>query len=87
MQLHVLFVQRACSYPGQYAPEAIEVCDENTMSDNPEWLNTKLAEARKNSEFTAAEIVVVTLTPDAEKLIHYRLNGSLEVPGSVSSDE
>lgn len=36
MKLHVLFIQRKESYPGQYAPEARIVWDEYSRDENPE---------------------------------------------------
>lgn len=43
MNLHILFIQRAESYPNQYAPEALLVWDEYAMSENPEGFDEACA--------------------------------------------
>lgn len=61
MNVYILFGQRKCDYPGQYAPEALEVMDEFAHDENGEWLDEKLAEAEKTGEFTAVRIIRVEL--------------------------
>lgn len=59
--LNVLLAQRKCSYPGEYAPEALEVADEYAWDENPENLNEKLKEYEATGEFTRLRIVKVTI--------------------------
>lgn len=42
VNLHVYFIQRKESYPGQYAPEAMAIADEYTMDENPEYLEEQI---------------------------------------------
>lgn len=36
MKLHILFVQHRQNYPGELAPEALIVWDQNAVEDNPD---------------------------------------------------
>lgn len=57
MILYVLFGQRKCNYPGQYAPEALEVMDEFGYEENPQWLEEKKEKCKATGEFMAVEII------------------------------
>ena len=59
MKLHILFGQRKCQYAGQYAPEALEIADENTMNDNGGWLPSKEDYYEKTNEFSSLAVIVV----------------------------
>ena len=65
MIFHILVGQRVCSYPGEYAPEALEVMDDNAMGDNEEWMLEKMKEYRDSNEFTNLVILQVKVS-DAE---------------------
>jgi hypothetical protein len=56
MILRVLFIQRQDSYPGQHAPEAVEIADEYTDDDSPEFLQKKLKE-QTGSDIENAQII------------------------------
>ncbi len=49
MKIMVLFGQRHCSYPGQYAPECLAVMSECDYSNNPEFLLSMRSEEVKDS--------------------------------------
>lgn len=44
MRVYVLFGQRVETYDGQYAPEALDVIDEYTVEDNPQYMDQSLAQ-------------------------------------------
>jgi hypothetical protein len=67
MSIYILFGQRICSYPGEFAPEALEVMSEFDYGASAEWLHDKLAEAEKTGEFEALRIINVGVG-DMEKL-------------------
>lgn len=67
MKVHILYAQRNERYPGEYAPEALAVIDENGMSDNPEYMAEKKVAATKTGEFES--VVVVTLEVDGAKIM------------------
>jgi len=62
--LYVIFGQRKEHYPGEYAPEALDVADECTMEENPEWLLERLQEHRKVSDWEAVEVVKISVPLD-----------------------
>lgn len=64
MILHIIFGQRVCRYEGEYAPEALDIADEFTMDENPEWLASKLAAHKANTDFDSVEVVLVKI-PDS----------------------
>lgn len=67
MNVYILFGQRICDYPGQYAPEALELMDEFAYDENAEWLHKKLEAAEKTKEFSALRIIEIDLG-DLDKL-------------------
>ena len=64
MLVHLLVGHREESYPGQYAPEFLEVADEYTMEENPQWLQDKYDEYKKDTSFASLTIVTTTLKTD-----------------------
>jgi len=83
MKLYVLFAQRECAYPGQYAPEALEVMDDVAMDDNCTWLEEQRTKYQKTKEFTAVEIIEVNLGKEANSKINEALNDYTKVNGEV----
>ena len=83
MILHVLFAQRKCTYEGEYAPEALEVCDEYTMDENPEWMEEKVDELLDSDEFSAIEVIDIDLTEKGFEDIKKRLNNNMVVKATV----
>ena len=59
MKLHIIFGQRKCSYEGEYGPEALDVADEFTVEDNPDWLEKRLKEHRRDKSFESVAVLVV----------------------------
>jgi hypothetical protein len=83
MILFVIFGQRKETYPGQYAPEALEVMDEYGMEDNPEWLEGKLDEHKKDTSFVNVEIIEINLGSNGQEAIRERLSMPLKIEGTV----
>lgn len=65
MIFHIMVGQRKCSYPGEYAPEALEVMDDNAMGDYEEYMRDKLKEYRDSEEFDSIVTIQVRV-PDAQ---------------------
>lgn len=42
MILKTLWIQRKCSYEGEYAPECLVAVDEYCYDDNPDWFDHKV---------------------------------------------
>jgi len=80
MILKVIFVQRKCNWPGEYAPEAMECMTEYDYEQNPEWLDSKLREYKtdENNEFTAAKIVNIKVNQDQISAILNPVNKPIE---------
>jgi hypothetical protein len=83
MKIQVLFAQRPCSYPGELALEALEVCDEVTMDENPDWIYEKERDANKTGEFVSTVVISVDLGESGRKTIAHRLAGIDVIPGTV----
>lgn len=79
MKVYILFGQRYEDYPEQYAPEAIAVADEFTMSDNPEYIAEKEKFHRGVNVWRALEIVVIDTGKAGLDEIKNRLNGDSPV--------
>lgn len=85
VSLYVLFAQRRCSYPGEHAPEALEIMDEFGYDDNGTWLHEKLAEHKKNDS-TLERLEIVKVEIDYDKIISI-LNPDHKVEGEVQKIE
>jgi len=83
MKLYVLFAQRVCSYPGEYAPEALEICDEYTMEVNSEWMQKEEQDIRDNDEFTSCAVIEVDISSAGLEVIVNRLSGIDKISGKV----
>jgi len=70
MKLLVLFGQRKCNYPSQYAVEVIAATDEYSNDDNPDYIQDALAAAQTNDEFDAVNILSINVDDNE---VHKRL--------------
>jgi len=64
MTFHILVGQRKCNYPGEYAPEALAVMDENGVDENPDWLMKEQMKHEKCDEFGALTVMRVFVPDD-----------------------
>ena len=64
MDFLILIGQRKQRYPGEYAPEALEVLDANGNDENPDFLIEKRDEYEASREFDALAVMTVRV-PDA----------------------
>lgn len=62
MRLFVLFGQRKCDYPGQYALEALACMDEVGQSDNPDYLESEHTRYKDSDEFDRLSIVELSVS-------------------------
>lgn len=83
MDLYVVFAQRKCRYEGEYAPEALDIVDEYSWDENPDWLDERVQKAKENPDYVSVEVITIALDEDAFKAIDHRLNGSTTVKGTV----
>ena len=86
MILYTLFVQRKSDYPGEFAPEAIEICDEHTMDENPEWMEEKIKEAIEYDEFSSHAIIKIEISQEGMSAIDNILNGNTIVSGTITQE-
>ena len=67
MRIHILFAQRKCSYPGEYAPEVLTAWDENAVEENAEgWEEATTAAIKACGDQLSATRVVVIAIPSKE---------------------
>lgn len=65
MLLYVLMGQRKCRYEGEYAPEALEVIDENGNDENPDFLVESRAKYEASKEFDSLAVIRVQVSSAA----------------------
>ena len=71
MKLQVLFGQRICRYPGQYAIEAVGSIDEFSLEDNPQYLINKKIEMEATKEFDRLAILTLDVPYETvEKMLY-----------------
>lgn len=78
MKLFVLFGQRKCDYPGQYALEALACMDENGHSDNPDYLRGELAIREGSCEFDRLSIVELSVSEKDVRRVLYPENQAID---------
>lgn len=83
MKLHILFGHRKEDFPGEYAPEALEVADELTMDVNPTWMAEKVDKAKKDKTF--ASVVVVPIDIPMNEVMARLYPKSEPIKGTVES--
>jgi hypothetical protein len=84
MILYILFIQRKERYVGEYGIEAVEVMDEYSYADNPDYLNDKLKEYRDQKDIDEAKIISVTINEQEIQKILYPtkiIKGTIEKQG------
>ncbi|MGG2576102.1 hypothetical protein ACQYZY_28745 [Pseudomonas aeruginosa] len=81
MKLFVLFGQRKCDYPGQYAMEALACMDENGQSDNPDYLEGEHAKYEQSGEFDRLSIVELSVSEKDVRNVLYPENTA--IPATV----
>lgn len=62
MKLMVLYGQRKCSYPGEYALEALACLDEVGVSVNPDYLMNEQAKHEASGEFDRLSILPLAVS-------------------------
>lgn len=65
MKLHVLYGQRKCRYPGEYALEALACMDDAGNSDNPGYLEGELAKYEASDEFERLRVLTLSVSEGA----------------------
>ena len=80
MILKVLFGRRTGSYKDEYAPEALNISDEYTDDENPDFIADKLKEYQKQEIFDGLEIIEIEV--DEDKIISI-LNPANRVEGKI----
>ena len=73
MKLHILFIQRVESYPGEHAPEALAVIDEFALSEIGEaaWTNMKTDALADNGTVAGSrEVVVEVSSKEIRELVY-----------------
>ena len=64
MTIHVLFGQRKCSYPGEYAPEPLAVSSDIIDDDNPDYMAGELEKAKASGEYESVRIISFDVDAD-----------------------
>lgn len=62
MIVYIIFVQRRERYPGEHAPEALECQDQFGREENPDFLDEKMAEYRKDEDLLSVKLVPVVVS-------------------------
>ena len=82
-ELHIIFGQRKESYPGEHAPEALDIADECTMDENPEWLLERQGYHQKDPSFESVKIVKIVVPLESIMSI-LRPAANPAIPGKVA---
>ena len=61
MLIKVIFAQEKESYPGEYAPTALEIVTEYDYDENPEWFDKKLIKYRNIPVYTHVAVINIEI--------------------------
>jgi len=61
MLIKVIFAQEKESYPGEYAPTALEIVTEYYYDENPEWFDKKLIKYRNIPVYTHVAVINIEI--------------------------
>ncbi|WP_338924566.1 hypothetical protein V0M98_33665 (plasmid) [Pseudomonas silesiensis] len=90
MKLYVLFGQRICSYPGEYALEALACASEADMDGNPDYLPEQKSKYEASKEFDCLQVVSLNVAERLIRAVMYPGNGAIDAqvirPGSLADD-
>lgn len=78
MKLMVLYGQRKCTYPGEYALEALACMDEVGDSDNPDYLIGEHERHQASGEFDRLCIVPLSVSEKEIRAVLYPENRAIE---------
>ena len=82
MILKVLFIQRICSYDGEYAPEALVCVDEYSYSDNPAWFNNEVETQLETNKTDIYSHAIIDIEVDYDKIFSI-LNRNPKIQGKI----
>lgn len=74
MNLYVLFGQRICSYPNEYALEALACASQADMDGNPEYIPEQEAKHKASKEFDRLAVVTLNVSESDIRAIMYPEN-------------
>jgi hypothetical protein len=84
MILYILFIQRKERYQGEYGIEAVEIMDEYSYVDNPDYLDEKLKEYRNQKDIDETKIIEIAIDENEIQKILYPtkiIKGTIEKQG------
>ena len=88
MKLHVIFGQRKCNYPGEYAPEALDFADECIMDNNSDFLEECLTKHKKDDSLQSVGILIVHIPNEAiDNLLFPRVEVQGEIIRAIKQNE
>ena len=82
MILKVLFIQRKCSYDGEFAPEAMVCVDEFCFNENPKWFENEVENYLEEQADGISSHAVVDIEIDHKKLSSI-LNNNPTIKGEI----
>lgn len=83
MKLLVIVGQRKERYPGEYAPEALDVIDEVGNDENPDYIIEKKKAAEDSGDFEA--VVVLAIALDGSRVMELLRPKTVELAGGIQN--
>lgn len=82
MRIKILFIQRKCSYEGEYAPEALAMVDEYTDDENPDYFinECKTQLEKVGDEIASQRVLEISIS---DKAIDEALASVVKAPAKI----
>lgn len=77
MNLYVLFGQRICAYPGEYALEALACASEADMDGNPDYIPEEEAKHKASGDFDRLSVITLNVSEAEIRSIMYPENTTI----------
>ena len=82
MILKTLWIQRKCSYEGEYAPECLVAVDEYCYDDNPDWFDNKVSDELEENKSDIDSHVIIDIVVGEDRIVKL-LNDNPVIKGEI----
>jgi len=83
MKIIMVWGQRICRYPGQFAPELLVAVSEYTDDDNPSLVNLEFSAAVASGDFETVKVITSSIDDDQLARILGENKIEMELEGGV----
>lgn len=85
MILKTLWIQRKCSYEGEFAPECLVTVDEYCYDENSTWFDQKVEQELKDNESDIDSYKIIDIVVEQDHIVKL-LNKNAVIKGEINNE-